>query len=89
MYFILEQINEFEQIRLTVSEFRDVEYVHIRKYYLDFDETWQPTKEGISMALSIENARNLLIATVGILSGAESREMVKEAFGDILQEVSK
>ena len=27
-----------EQIRLVVNNFRDIEYLSIRKYYLDFDE---------------------------------------------------
>ena len=31
------------QIRLTVSTFRGVEYLSLRKYYLDFFEEWKPT----------------------------------------------
>ena len=27
-----------EQVRLTINEFRGVEYLHLRKYYLDFNE---------------------------------------------------
>ena len=26
-----------EQIRLTINEFRGVEYLHLRKYYLDIE----------------------------------------------------
>ena len=26
-----------EQVRLTINEFRGVEYIHLRKYYLDFE----------------------------------------------------
>ena len=26
-----------EQVRLTINEFRGIEYLHLRKYYLDFD----------------------------------------------------
>ena len=28
------------QVRLTVSSFRGIEYLHLRKYYLDFNEEW-------------------------------------------------
>ena len=37
------------QVRLTISTFRGIEYLSVRKYYLDFDEEWKPTKDGISM----------------------------------------
>ena len=29
-----------EQIRLVINTFRGVEYLSLRKYYLDFDEEW-------------------------------------------------
>ena len=28
------------QIRVTVNTFRETEYLHVRKYYMDFDEEW-------------------------------------------------
>ena len=28
------------QIRLTINTFRGVEYMHLRKYYMDFEEEW-------------------------------------------------
>ena len=34
------------QVRLVVSTFRGIEYLHLRKYYLDFTEEWKPTPEG-------------------------------------------
>jgi hypothetical protein len=33
------------QVRLTISTFRGVEYLGLRKYYLDFEEEWKPSKE--------------------------------------------
>ena len=33
------------QIRLSVSTFRGIEYLHLRKYYLSFDEEWCPTPD--------------------------------------------
>ena len=32
-----------EQIRLVVNSFRGKEYLHFRKYYLDFEGEWQPS----------------------------------------------
>jgi len=43
---ILEQENKETQWRLVVSKFRDVEYLHLRKYFLDFEGEYKPTKEG-------------------------------------------
>ena len=28
------------QVRLTINSFRGVEYLHLRKYYLDFEEAY-------------------------------------------------
>ena len=41
-----------EQVRLTVNTFREVEYIHLRKYYLDFNEEWKPSSKGIAMPLN-------------------------------------
>ena len=34
---ISEKESGDEQVRLTINEFKGVEYIHLRKYYLDFD----------------------------------------------------
>ena len=34
-----------EQVKLTVNEFRGTEYLHLRKYYLDFDGDFKPSKD--------------------------------------------
>ena len=75
------------QVRLTVKEFRGIEYLHLRKYYLDFDEEWRPSKEGISMPLDIENSKELFIGLLEILSLAESKELIHENFYDIIKDI--
>ena len=40
-----------EQVRLIVSTFRYVEYLSIRKYYLDFEEEWKPSNVGVTLSL--------------------------------------
>lgn len=86
---IIHQIDDFNKIYLTINKFRDVEYLHIRKYYLDFDGEWLPTKEGISMPLGISNTKELFSGLLEILSLAESKEHIisifKELIGDIYQ----
>ena len=75
------------QVRLTVSSFRGVEYLHLRKYYLDFEEEWKPTPEGIAMPLDFNNSRELFSGLVEILSLAESKEIIEEHFQDLIQDV--
>ncbi len=74
-----------EQIRLTVSEFRGVEYLGVRKFYMSFDEEWCAGNEGVTMPLSIENSRALLEGIIKVLALAESQELIQDYFGDILQ----
>lgn len=75
------------QIRLTVSTFRGIEYLHLRKYYLSFDEEWCPTPEGVAFALDFNNSRELFSGLVEILSLAESKEIIEENFSDLIQDL--
>lgn len=80
-----EDTDKYIQVRLTVSTFRGVEYLSLRKYYLDFHEEWKPTPDGISIPLDFNNSRELFIGLVEILSLAESREAIEENFKDLLR----
>lgn len=75
------------QVRLTVSSFRGVEYLHLRKYYLGFDEDWLPSAEGIAMPLDLNNSRELFVGLTEILSLAESKEIIEEQFKDLLEDI--
>lgn len=68
--------NKEIQVRLSVKEFYDVEYLHIRKYYRDFEEVWQPSSDGISIPLDLNNSKELLIGLAEILSQAESVDVL-------------
>jgi hypothetical protein len=72
------------QVRLTVSTFRGIEYLHLRKYYLDFNEEWKPTPEGVAMPLDFNNSRELFVGLTEILSLAESKEIIEEQFQDLI-----
>ena len=75
------------QVRLTVSTFRGIEYVHLRKYFLSFDEEWCPTPDGIAFPLDFNNSRELFAGLVEILSLAESKEIIEEHFSDLIQDL--
>lgn len=75
------------QVRLTINTFRGVEYLHLRKYYLDFTEEWKPTPEGIAMPLDFDNSRNLFSGLVEILSLAESKDIIEEHFADLIRDL--
>ena len=75
------------QVRLTINTFRDVEYISLREYYLDFDENWQPTDKGITFPLSIPVTRELFIGLLEILSLEESKHLLEENFKEILDEI--
>jgi hypothetical protein len=76
-----------EQIRLVINTFRGVEYISLRKYYLDFDEEWLPSKEGITMPIDLENVQELFTGLVEILSLAESKSILESEFKEILDEI--
>jgi len=75
------------QIRVVVSTFRGVEYLHLRKYYMDFDEEWKPTPDGIAMPLDFSNTRELFRALTEILSLAESKQIIEENFRDLIKSI--
>ena len=75
-----------EQIRLVVNSFRGNEYLHFRKYYLDFEGEWQPSKEGISMPLDLTNSREMFSGLVEILSLTENKTEVFEYFKDLIED---
>ena len=82
-------INEKDniQVRLVINTFRGVEYLSLRKYYLDFDEEWLPSKDGISIPLDLSNTQELFTGLVEILSLAESKSIIEDEFKEILDEI--
>ena len=73
------------QVRLTVNSFRGKEYLHFRKYYLDFEGEWQPSKEGISMPLGLSKSREMFSALVEILSLTANKTEVYNHFSDLIE----
>lgn len=74
-----------ERVFLKVNEFRDVEYLQLRKHYLGFEGEWLPGKEGAHFPLNISSVLRLFLALAEILSEAEIA-LVKEEFRDLINE---
>jgi TPP-dependent indolepyruvate ferredoxin oxidoreductase alpha subunit len=87
IYEKIIQETDHEQVRLVISTFRDIEYISLRKYYLDFDEEWKPSNQGITIPIDMENTRNLFQGLVEILSLAESKAILEEQFKDLLDNI--
>ena len=86
---IWEDDVKHNQVRLVVNSFRGIEYLHLRKYYLDFEEEWKPSSEGISMPLDFNNSKELFVGLVEILSLAEAKETIEEHFKEYIQDMYK
>jgi hypothetical protein len=84
---ISEKEEGTEQVKLTINTFYDTEYLHLRKYYLDFDGDFKPSKDGVAMKLDFNNSRGLFEGLVEILSLAESKTILETHFKDILDEI--
>lgn len=77
------------QVRLTINSFRGVEYLHLREYYLDFEEEWKATPKGIAMELDLNNSRELFAGLVEIISLAESKSILEDYFKEYIDEIYK
>jgi hypothetical protein len=84
---ILENEDKETQYRLVVSTFRDIEYVHIRKYYLDFEGEYKPTKEGVCFPFELNSLSNLFEGLIELLSLSESKTIIQEHFKDLLKDL--
>ncbi len=86
---IYEDATKGIQLRLVVSTFKDVDYLHLRKYYMSYDEGFVPTKEGASMPLNINGVFALLDGMIEICSIAESEDSILEHFQAKLDELKQ
>ena len=73
-----EDLNKEIQLRLTVSEFRGQHYMGIRKWVIDIDDSWIPTKQGFTFPYNLSTTSNLFRAFCELLSKAEVLHEVVE-----------
>lgn len=83
---IFENTEKGFQYRLTVSEFREVQYLHLRKYFLTYESEFLPSKEGASVPLTIQNSYALIDGLFEILSLSEGSEVVEKYFEKLMGE---
>lgn len=83
---IEENMNKGFQVRLVVNEFRDIEYIQLRKYFLTYEGEWQASREGISIPASMENIYSLLDGLLDICAKAEGEDIIRQYAADILRE---
>lgn len=77
------------QYRLTISEFRGVEYLHIRKYFLSYEGEYVPTKEGATIPATIQNTFALLDGLIEICSQSEGVDSIKQYFSNKIIDLTK
>ena len=82
-----ENLDKGSQLRLVVNEFREVQYLHIRKYFLDYEGNWVPTKEGASMPATISSIYALLDGLIDICSHEEGRDVIITHFKEVLEKI--
>lgn len=75
--------------KITISTFRGVEYLNIRRYFMSYEEEWIPTKDGINVELTFTNVKELFISFLEILSLAESKDLIEEHFKEVLDAIYK
>lgn len=83
---ISENLEKGTQLRLVVNEFRGVQYVHLRKYFLSYEGEWMPTKEGASFPASIQSIFSLLDGLLEICAAEENIDAINTHFQERLNE---
>lgn len=86
---IYQNDDKFYQVCLVVNEFRGVQYLHLRKYFLSYEGKYVPSKEGISMAASISNIFALLDGLLEIVSKEEAIEAINTYFSNKIIDLKK
>ena len=56
----LYQKDEYTRLPLSRSTFQTQQYLSVRYWYMDFDEKWQPTGEGVNWHYN-DASYNLLV----------------------------
>lgn len=77
---IYQNDDKFYQLRLTVSEFKDKYYFNFRKYFQSYEGDYIPSREGVSMELTVNNIYGVLDGMFDILSQAEGEEIIQHYY---------
>lgn len=73
---ITEDLEKGFQVRLVVNDFREVTYLQLRKYFLSYEGEWVPSREGVSVPISLDNVYLILDGILDICAKAEGEEVI-------------
>ena len=80
---IEENMEKGFQVRLVINEFRDTQYIQLRKYFLTYEGDWQASREGVSIPASLENIYAMLDGLLDICAKAEGEDIIKHYYEKI------
>lgn len=84
---IFENEEKGQQLRLVLNEFRGKQYLHLRKYFLSFDDGYVPSKEGASMEASISNIYALLDGLLELVANSEGIDGIERHFSSKISDL--
>ena len=76
-------------VRITVSEFKGVWYVNLRKYYLSYEGEYVPSTEGVSFPAEFQNVLRLVQASLEIISTEEAKHELAQTLRKLLDDLGK
>lgn len=74
---IHEEEEKGYRIVLSLSEFKEIFYIHLRRYYRDLDGEFIPSKEGIALPMEFNNIVRLAEGVLSVLAKAERIDLIK------------
>ena len=75
---ISDNLDKFYQVKVVVSEFREVQYLSLRKYFQSYEGEFVASKEGISLQYEMESSLALLEALLEIIPYNEYKHLIPE-----------
>lgn len=82
---LFDDLEKGKQYRLSISEFRGVNYISIREWYLGFEGAWLPTPQGVTIPYNLHSTSRLFKGLESILSDAETLSQVKTGKVDMAE----
>lgn len=76
---IHENLAKAEQVRLTLSTFKDAYYISLRKYYLSFEGEYLPSSDGVTLPATFEVMTNLINGVIDLAADNEGKQLLEEA----------
>lgn len=74
---LFENLEKGIQYRLAVTEFRGVNYLTVREWYITYDGDFAPTRNGFNVPYTLHTAGRFFHALKTLLSQAETLEEVR------------